>query len=66
MTKVLYLIACAAPPARDVDRLVRMAQGEYWDVCLRLDRILAAFAFLSRKSRTDCSSCSRTAHCAWH
>jgi hypothetical protein len=30
----------------------------------RQDRISAAFAFLSREPRTDCSSYSRTAHCA--
>lgn len=32
--KVLYVIACGAPPARDVSKLIRMAQGEGWDTCL--------------------------------
>jgi Flavoprotein len=31
---VLYLIACAAPPAREVTRLIDAAQGEGWDTCL--------------------------------
>ncbi len=34
MAKVLYLITCAAPPARDADRIIRMAQDDQWDVCL--------------------------------
>jgi phosphopantothenoylcysteine synthetase/decarboxylase len=32
--RVLYVIACAAPPARDVRVLVRLAQAEGWDVCV--------------------------------
>jgi phosphopantothenoylcysteine synthetase/decarboxylase len=31
---VLYLIVCAAPPARDADRLVQLAQADGWDVCV--------------------------------
>jgi phosphopantothenoylcysteine synthetase/decarboxylase len=31
---VLYLIVCGAPPARDADRLVELAQAEGWDVCV--------------------------------
>jgi hypothetical protein len=31
---VLYVIACAAPPAREVTRLIDAAQGEGWDTCL--------------------------------
>lgn len=31
---VLYVIACAAPPAREVGRLIRAAQEDGWDVCL--------------------------------
>ncbi len=31
---VLYVITCAAPPARDVGRLVDLAQGRGWDVCV--------------------------------
>jgi phosphopantothenoylcysteine synthetase/decarboxylase len=34
MTKVLYLIACAAPPAQNIDHLIKLAQSEGWDVCL--------------------------------
>lgn len=33
-THVLYVVACGAPPAREVGKLVRLAQGEGWDVCL--------------------------------
>jgi phosphopantothenoylcysteine synthetase/decarboxylase len=32
-SRVLYVIACAAPPARDLGQLVRLAQGGGWDVC---------------------------------
>jgi phosphopantothenoylcysteine synthetase/decarboxylase len=31
--RVLYVIACAAPPARDIGQLVRLAQAGGWDVC---------------------------------
>jgi phosphopantothenoylcysteine decarboxylase len=31
---VLYVVACAAPPAREVGKLVGMAQSEGWDVCV--------------------------------
>ncbi len=31
---VLYVIACAAPPAREVGNLVGMAQAENWEVCV--------------------------------
>ena len=31
---VLYVIACAAPPAADVGRLVSLAQQRGWDVCV--------------------------------
>lgn len=33
MTRVLYLIACAAGPAQHLDQGVRLAQGRGWDVC---------------------------------
>jgi phosphopantothenoylcysteine synthetase/decarboxylase len=36
MTRVLYLIACAAGPAQFVDGGVREAQARDWDVCLVL------------------------------
>jgi phosphopantothenoylcysteine synthetase/decarboxylase len=32
--RVLYVIACGAPPAREVDKLVRLTQGQGWDVCV--------------------------------
>jgi Flavoprotein len=31
--RVLYVIACAAPPAGEVGHLVRLAQERGWDVC---------------------------------
>jgi hypothetical protein len=31
---VLYVIACAAPPAMDVQVLINLAQRDGWDVCL--------------------------------
>jgi Flavoprotein len=31
---VLYVIACAAPPAREVGNLVGLAQEDGWDVCV--------------------------------
>ncbi|MFF3998490.1 flavoprotein [Streptomyces cyaneofuscatus] len=36
MTRVLYLIACAAGPTEHVDEGVRLAQARGWDVCLIL------------------------------
>jgi phosphopantothenoylcysteine decarboxylase len=32
-TGVLYVVTCAAGPARDVGRLVELAQAHGWDVC---------------------------------
>ena len=32
--RVLYVIACAAPPAAEVSRLVSLAQQRGWDVCV--------------------------------
>ena len=32
--RVLYVIACAAPPAADVGELVSLAQRRGWDVCV--------------------------------
>jgi len=34
MTKVLYLIACAAPPAQNIGQMITLAQKDGWDVCL--------------------------------
>ncbi|NNN32527.1 flavoprotein [Streptomyces sp. S3(2020)] len=36
MTRVLYLIACAAGPTQYIDEGVRAAQADGWDVCLIL------------------------------
>jgi hypothetical protein len=33
---VLYLVACAAPPARQAPTLVASLQAQGWDVCLVL------------------------------
>jgi phosphopantothenoylcysteine decarboxylase len=33
-TRVLYIIVCAAPPARDVSRLISAALDRGWDTCL--------------------------------
>jgi len=32
--RVLYLVACAAPPAQQVDELVQAAQRRGWRVCV--------------------------------
>lgn len=32
--RVLYLVVCAAPPARDIGELVSAAQRDGWTVCL--------------------------------
>lgn len=32
--RVLYVVACGAPPAREVGRLVSLAQRRGWDVCV--------------------------------
>jgi phosphopantothenoylcysteine synthetase/decarboxylase len=32
--RVLYVIACAAPPAREVGTLVSLAMGRGWDTCV--------------------------------
>jgi phosphopantothenoylcysteine synthetase/decarboxylase len=34
MAKVLYLIACAAPPAQNIGQMITLAQKDGWDVCL--------------------------------
>jgi hypothetical protein len=36
MTRVLYLIACAAGPTQYIDEGVRVAQADGWEVCLIL------------------------------
>jgi hypothetical protein len=32
--RVLYVIACGAPPTSEVGKLVRLAQDDGWDVCV--------------------------------
>jgi phosphopantothenoylcysteine decarboxylase len=32
--RVLYVVACGAPPARDVQVLIRLAQADQWTVCV--------------------------------
>lgn len=34
MTEVLYVLVCGAPPARDVGKVVSLAQDRGWDVCV--------------------------------
>ncbi len=34
MSRVLYVIACGAPPAREIARLINPAQDAGWNVCL--------------------------------
>ena len=34
MTAVLYLLACGAPPTRDLAKPVKLAQERGWDVCV--------------------------------
>lgn len=43
MTRVLYLIACAAGPTQFIDDGVRAAQADGWDVCLVLTPSAAAW-----------------------
>jgi phosphopantothenoylcysteine decarboxylase len=32
--RVLYVVACAAPPTRDLQVLIRLAQADRWNVCV--------------------------------
>lgn len=43
MSRVLYVIACGAPPAREVTRLIAPAQDAGWDVCLLVTPSAARF-----------------------
>jgi phosphopantothenoylcysteine synthetase/decarboxylase len=43
MSRVLYIIACAAPPSRQITRLITPAQHEGWDVCLLVTPSAARF-----------------------
>ena len=54
MPKVLYVIACAAPPAKQVDKLIRLAQGDGWDTCLIATP--AALAFFDSPTITGLTS----------
>jgi phosphopantothenoylcysteine decarboxylase len=42
--RVLYVIACASPPAADAGRLVAAAQGAGWTVCVLLTPSAVRFA----------------------
>ena len=44
MSRVLYLLACAAPPAKDVGVLVKLAQARGWDTCVVTSARGRAFA----------------------
>ncbi|MEW2579214.1 flavoprotein [Streptomyces syringium] len=44
--RVLYVIVCAAGPARDVERLVRDATDRGWDVCVIATRAAVEGEFL--------------------
>jgi phosphopantothenoylcysteine decarboxylase len=46
--RVLYVIACAAGPAREVHRLVEMAQRAGWDVCCIVTPYARGFVDLPR------------------
>lgn len=35
-SRVLYVVSCAAPPARRIEDLIELAQGRGWDTCLVL------------------------------
>ncbi|MBU7599296.1 flavoprotein [Streptomyces sp. P38-E01] len=43
MSRVLYLLSCAAQPVQHLDRAVRLAQREGWEVCLGLTPTAAAW-----------------------
>ncbi|UCM90275.1 HFCD family protein [Streptomyces marincola] len=67
-SRVLYLLACAAPPVRYVDRAVRDAQARGWEVCLGMtptaatwceDRLPALAALTGRPVRTTHSVSGR-------
>jgi phosphopantothenoylcysteine synthetase/decarboxylase len=43
MSRVLYAIACGAPPTREVQKLITPAQTAGWDVCLILTPMATRF-----------------------
>jgi phosphopantothenoylcysteine synthetase/decarboxylase len=43
VSRVLYVIACGAPPAREVTRLIGPAQDAGWDVCVLVTPSAARF-----------------------
>jgi len=51
---VLYVIACAAPPASQVGRLVSLAQGRGWDVCVLTTPSGRRFADVEGLERQTC------------
>ncbi len=48
MSGVLYVLACGAPPARDVPVLVGLAQDQGWDVCVITSPMGARFVDAAR------------------
>lgn len=42
--RVLYAIACGAPPTREMSTLIRLAQADGWDVCVVLTPMATNFA----------------------
>ena len=52
MSRVLYILACAAPPARDVGVLAGLALDRGWDVCVITSAHGRAFVgLMTRPSR---------------
>lgn len=43
MSRVLYVIACGAPPTREIQKLIVPAQQAGWDVCLILTPMATRF-----------------------
>lgn len=41
--RVLYLVACAAPPTLEIETLIELAQADGWDTCLVLSPRAAAW-----------------------
>lgn len=41
---VVYLVGCAAPPTREIERLVHLVQGQQWDACAILTPQAVRFA----------------------
>jgi hypothetical protein len=44
--RVLYIVACAAPPTRDLQVLIRLAQADQWKVASSRPHRHGAFSML--------------------